>query len=253
MNLLHALLLPLTLTLTWLYALTTRTAPPRNKRITLLIAHPDDEAMFFSPTLLALTKPHLNNTLSVICLSTGNADGIGHIRKHELVASCARLGVARERVQSIDHPELQDQMHSPWPSSTIARVLRERHEVLPDVLITFDERGVSGHPNHISCLRGAQEWVLGLSEAAGVELWMLGTVGVVRKYLFVLDCVVQAVFGGGRGGAGGKGAGWFVSTVGEVRVAREAMVSDHRSQMRWFRWGWIGLSRYMVVNGLERG
>jgi N-acetylglucosaminylphosphatidylinositol deacetylase len=144
--------------------------------------------------------------------------------------------------------ELQDQMHSPWPSATIARVLRERHEVLPHVLITFDERGVSGHPNHISCLRGAQEWVLGLSETAGVELWMLGTVGIVRKYLFVLDGVVQAVLGGR-----GAGAGWFVSSVGEVRVAREAMVSAHKSQMRWFRWGWIGLSRYMVVNGLERG
>jgi hypothetical protein len=24
------------------------------------------------------------------------------------------------------------------------------------------------------------------------------------------------------------------------------------SQMRWFRWGWIGLSRYMVVNDLKR-
>lgn len=30
------------------------------------------------------------------------------------------------------------------------------------------------------------------------------------------------------------------------------MTTAHVSQMRWFRWGWIGLSRYMVVNDLKR-
>jgi len=42
-----------------------------NKRICLLIAHPDDEAMFFSPTLLALTDPDLGNHVKILCLSTG--------------------------------------------------------------------------------------------------------------------------------------------------------------------------------------
>ena len=43
----------------------------RNKRICLLIAHPDDEAMFFAPTVLALTKPDLGNHLKILCFSTG--------------------------------------------------------------------------------------------------------------------------------------------------------------------------------------
>ena len=42
-----------------------------NKRICLLIAHPDDEAMFFSPTVLALTRPELGNHLKILCLSNG--------------------------------------------------------------------------------------------------------------------------------------------------------------------------------------
>ena len=42
-----------------------------NKRICLLIAHPDDEAMFFSPMVLALTRPELGNHLKILCLSTG--------------------------------------------------------------------------------------------------------------------------------------------------------------------------------------
>lgn len=41
------------------------------KRILLLIAHPDDEAMFFAPTIQALTAPHLGNQLKILCLSTG--------------------------------------------------------------------------------------------------------------------------------------------------------------------------------------
>lgn len=73
----------------------------RGKRITLLIAHPDDEAMFFSPTLLSLA-PH--NDISVLCLSSGDADGLGAIRKGELVESCRRLGIKRDGdVTVIEH------------------------------------------------------------------------------------------------------------------------------------------------------
>lgn len=43
----------------------------RNKAIVLLIAHPDDEAMFFAPTLLALTDPKLGNHVKILCLSSG--------------------------------------------------------------------------------------------------------------------------------------------------------------------------------------
>jgi len=43
----------------------------RGQRILLLIAHPDDEAMFFAPTLLALTRPDLQNHVKILCLSSG--------------------------------------------------------------------------------------------------------------------------------------------------------------------------------------
>jgi len=69
------LALPILLTTCWIYtAQLSRTSFPqiRNKRICLLIAHPDDEAMFFAPTLLALTAPELGNHVKILCLSTGN-------------------------------------------------------------------------------------------------------------------------------------------------------------------------------------
>ena len=43
----------------------------QNRRICLLIAHPDDEVMFFSPTVLALARPETGNHVKILCLSTG--------------------------------------------------------------------------------------------------------------------------------------------------------------------------------------
>ena len=67
-------LLPLLLLLLWLYtAHITHSRLPRlvSKRICLLIAHPDDEAMFFAPTVLVLTDPRLGNHVKILCLSSG--------------------------------------------------------------------------------------------------------------------------------------------------------------------------------------
>jgi N-acetylglucosaminylphosphatidylinositol deacetylase len=77
----------------------------RNKRICLLIAHPDDEAMFFAPTVLALTRPELGNHVKILCLSTGNADGLGDTRRRELAKSGRLLGLGSEDdVLVIDSP-----------------------------------------------------------------------------------------------------------------------------------------------------
>lgn len=68
------ILIPTLVAMAWLYtAHVARNSSPifRNKRICLLIAHPDDEAMFFSPTLLALTDKNSGNHVKILCLSTG--------------------------------------------------------------------------------------------------------------------------------------------------------------------------------------
>ena len=68
-----ALAVPFAIGICWLYTLHVQRKFPklRNKRICLLIAHPDDEAMFFAPTVLALTEPPLGNHVKVLCLSSG--------------------------------------------------------------------------------------------------------------------------------------------------------------------------------------
>ena len=74
MLLTNAIIIPALLVAAWLYTVTVvrgRFPKLRNKSIVLLIAHPDDEAMFFAPTLLALTDPSLGNHLKILCLSSG--------------------------------------------------------------------------------------------------------------------------------------------------------------------------------------
>lgn len=88
-------------------------------KILLVIAHPDDESMFFLPTLLALRRAHL--ALYLLCLSTGNAYGKGCVRSKELLNVCrwlqVRLGCTRSRTGShqacanqipVDHVHIVD-------------------------------------------------------------------------------------------------------------------------------------------------
>lgn len=70
------------------------------RRVLLLTAHPDDECLFFSPTLLALAHHQVYS----LTLSTGNADGLGNLRQRELHGSLDVLGVSPDRRWIIDHP-----------------------------------------------------------------------------------------------------------------------------------------------------
>ncbi|CAL1699298.1 unnamed protein product [Somion occarium] len=100
--------------------------PPSNN-ILLLTAHPDDECMFFAPTILSLTKYHVNEkrpNLYSLCLSVGNAEGLGNIRRDELQRSLDVLGVDQGRRWVVDHPELPDNMTVHWDAHAIADVVR---------------------------------------------------------------------------------------------------------------------------------
>ena len=86
-----------------------------------------------------------------------------------------------------------------------------------------------------------------------MDLYTLKTVSLVRKYISFFDSIFSLLamaFGPKQTGAHPSPL-LLLSGVGEVRVAQQAMTTAHKSQMRWFRWGWIGLSRYMVVNDLR--
>ncbi|KAL1986536.1 hypothetical protein VTN96DRAFT_6295 [Rasamsonia emersonii] len=271
-----------------------------NKRICLVIAHPDDEAMFFAPTLLALTKPELGNHVKILCLSTGNADGLGHIRRKELEKSAVRLGLRQESdVFVVDDPSrFPDSMTTTWSATDISTLLASAFapdlaaslsssgnatrpkqngsadgppNATIDVILTFDQHGISNHPNHRSLYHGAVAFLRALMKGKSgyscpVALYTLTSTNILRKYSGVLDAPVTMLLGAlsnlrevtttGRApskkGRGPPNRLLFVNTVNEWLRARSAMTQGHKSQMVWFRWGWITIGRYMVVNDLKR-
>lgn len=208
MNWILAIQLPLLAIVLWLFTSYMSQSFPTlsGKRICLLIAHPDDEAMFFAPTLLWLTRPGLGNQVLILCLSSGDADGLGHVRKDELAKSAVLLGVkTSEHVVVIEDEKLPDSMTTTWDSKLISSILTRyfapKVASTPstsaplsniDVIITFDGSGVSGHPNHIGLYHGAKSFLKSLmARHAGwecpVRLYTLTSVNVVRKYTSFLD------------------------------------------------------------------
>ncbi|KAJ5757472.1 uncharacterized protein N7511_006166 [Penicillium nucicola] len=282
----------------WTLSSTTPNSPftrsfPRlsNKRICLIIAHPDDEAMFFAPTVLALTKPELGNHLKILCLSTGDADGLGETRKKELQKSALELGLRDPSDVFIvdDLSRFPDGMDKEWDEGDVGALLASAfapdmakarkgaaEDKAPtatiDVIITFDQHGISNHPNHRSLYHGAVNFLRTLmKDKAGftcpVTLYTLTTTSIFRKYVGVLDAPLSMLFGvwsnlrasvsGSKAKDAAKsGAGparlLFVSSISDWIVAQSAMVKCHQSQMVWFRWGWITIGRYMTVNDLKR-
>lgn len=285
-----------------------------NKRICLLIAHPDDEAMFFAPTLLALTRPELGNHVKILCLSTGkfggfltgnrvieangkpgNADGLGEIRRKELQKSAIKLGLRHESDVFIidDQTRFPDSMTTEWAADDIAALLAaafvpsdspskgkgkgsaNNDDGAPtatlDVLLTFDRHGISNHPNHRSLYHGAVRFLQNLMRdktgySCPVALYTLTSTNIVRKYVGVLDAPLTMALGAlgnfrevltrskARAGLARSVPTrlMFVNSVTEWVRARSAMTEAHKSQMLWFRYGWITLGRYMVVNDLKR-
>ncbi|OCK77993.1 phosphatidylinositol glycan class L [Lepidopterella palustris CBS 459.81] len=245
----------------------------QGKRICLLIAHPDDEAMFFAPTLLALTRPELGNHIKILCLSSGNADGLGDIRKKELVQSGLQLGLRGEDdILVIDDPDFPDSMTVTWHPLLISNLLTSAfapkmasipstsapHTAI-DVLITFDAEGISSHPNHKSLYNGAHAFLKALMRRHSgwdcpIKLYTLTTTNVLRKYMSVLDCPATIIGSMVRK----KELGSFPTPLMYIsgplgfRTAQQAMTTAHKSQMVWFRWAYISISRYMIVNDLRK-
>lgn len=124
------------------------------QKVLVLTAHPDDECLFFAPTIQALSRAErgtmgsdpLNDRflapvqLYTLCLSTGDADGLGNIRREELDRSLGVLGVASNSRRVLDHPcvlpgsstqrlsdilyrDLQDNITAMWNPATIAEVV----------------------------------------------------------------------------------------------------------------------------------
>uniref|UniRef100_A0A8B9HC83 N-acetylglucosaminylphosphatidylinositol deacetylase n=1 Tax=Astyanax mexicanus TaxID=7994 RepID=A0A8B9HC83_ASTMX len=178
-------------------------------RALLVTAHPDDECMFFAPAVLQLVQS--GAAVRLLCLSSGNYYNQGAQRKKELLASCAVLGIPASHVTVVENKELPDDPKAEWSTALTSMLIHKHiktHSI--NMVLTFDEGGVSGHTNHIAIYRA---------------------VSVLR-----LPCCHSSE----KIQRGGKLAIAYQTNF-------EAMLC-HRSQLLWFRRLYILFSRYMFIN-----
>uniref|UniRef100_M4BVJ8 N-acetylglucosaminylphosphatidylinositol deacetylase n=1 Tax=Hyaloperonospora arabidopsidis (strain Emoy2) TaxID=559515 RepID=M4BVJ8_HYAAE len=239
----------------------TAASPVQMKRALLVTAHPDDESMFFLPLVHSLQAETSSGKdvweTHLLCLSRGNFDGLGTIREQELRACAVHIGLVPDHVHVLDEPELQDGMENRWDASQIAAiVLQYVDQKSIDAVFTFDDYGVSGHPNHIATHLGVQQALREQQEKcraattanAGEEKivrgWALESTNLVRKYIGILDTVLSM---------------WLSRQREDTQEERQFVfvcrpwwnykaMALHRSQFVWYRRLFVVFSRYTFVN-----
>ncbi|RDD40741.1 N-acetylglucosaminyl-phosphatidylinositol de-N-acetylase [Trichoplax sp. H2] len=212
------------------------------KNVLLVIAHPDDECMFFSPCAQAMAKYAEN--VYLLCISDGDYHGMGKIRPKELIKSCKFLGI--DRIEIIFNKFLQDDPNANWDKKLLKKIFRDRicqHRI--NVIVTFDEYGVSGHANHISLYHALNELIHEESDdcIAQIEAFALKSVNVIRKYIGIMDIIWTILL---------KGNSYVCINSFGGCIASQLAMRAHASQFVWFRRLYVIFSRYMLINTLER-
>jgi N-acetyl-1-D-myo-inositol-2-amino-2-deoxy-alpha-D-glucopyranoside deacetylase len=148
------------------------------RRLLLVHAHPDDESIGTGATIARYAAEGAQVTLITCTLGelgevippeladlAGDRARLGAHRITELAAACAALGVADQRflggpgrwrdsgmmgLPDNDSPDCFWQADVPQAAALLAAILRE---VRPQVLVSYDENGFYGHPDHIQAHR----------------------------------------------------------------------------------------------------
>ncbi len=152
-----------------------------DRRLLLVHAHPDDETIGTGATMAKYAAEGAHVTL-VTCtlgeegeiippelahLASDREDRLGEHRVGELAAACAALGVGdhrflggvgRWRDSGMMGVATNDDRRAFWQADldeAAGELVKIIREVRPQVLVTYDENGFYGHPDHIQAHRVA--------------------------------------------------------------------------------------------------
>lgn len=122
------------------------------KTVVAVFAHPDDEAFGPAGTLAKFSKTH---DVYILCATGGEAgknslskteSKLSEVRKNELLASAKILGVKQVYFLGFEDGTLSNNLYH-----KLAEKIEDKLKVLkPEIVITFEPHGISGHIDHIA-------------------------------------------------------------------------------------------------------
>jgi LmbE family N-acetylglucosaminyl deacetylase len=219
--------------------------------VVFLHAHPDDEAIFTGGTIALLARAGWR---VVLVLATEGERGaasplvgpevpLSVRRVAETARAAERLGVARVEFLGYHDSGMTGDPANDALGAFAAAPVDEAAERLRRILVeeeaaalvTYDEQGVYGHPDHVQVHRVA----LLAAERAGVPTLYESTVD--REYLHFVEShlVVEATHGGERPGLGLAASSLGMPTVEigctvdvrPVLATKRLAMADHASQI----------------------
>lgn len=140
---------------------------PMGRTLVFCHAHPDDEALLTAGTMARASAE--GNRVVLLTATDGEAgltdaslrEGLGSLRRAELLASAEALGVAR--VVSLGYGDSGLRAERPAglahiDSHLVARAIAEvLDEESADVVVGYDTQGGYGHPDHLAVHRAVRE------------------------------------------------------------------------------------------------
>lgn len=156
----------------------TATSLPQAQRILVVVAHPDDETFGLGALLCEFVDA--GTEVSVVCFTHGEASTLGlgsgelaTIREKEFHDAGVVLGV--EQAIILDYPD--GALGEAPVRELVAQIGRNANS--PDLVIAFDQGGITGHPDHVRATEAAVMW--GIENGVSVLAWALSE--VVAKQL----------------------------------------------------------------------
>lgn len=199
---------------------------------TLLVitAHPDDEAFGMAGTLARAAAGGARTAL--ICATRGEAgqsaglaetrEALAVLRSAELRCSAATLGVSD--LVLLDYP---DGGAADWDMPALVAALTEHiRRIGPEVIVTFDDQGITRHPDHMAVHRAVRLALEGAADRLGVR----------RLWYQVITCPEEAGPEGPAFACMPREAVDVAVNIRAFELAKRAALACHRTQAADTTW-----------------
>ncbi|XP_076925078.1 uncharacterized protein LOC143587777, partial [Bidens hawaiensis] len=141
---------------------------------------------------------------------------------------------------------LQDGFGNIWNTSLLSKIAEKKiNDHAIDIIITFDNYGVSGHCNHRDVHHGVRRFLLDAAQE-DIEAWELVSTNIIRKYSGPIDIWFSLW------SAQSSLNGQMHCVLNEYPRRSYAAMLQHLSQWVWFRKLFVSFSSYTYVNTLRK-